>query len=190
MHNPWDRCYYEHFTTYFGKPFDLATYNPGEDLPPLRLLTHDQVYPRYRLYASLGLTAYAQEVKDLAEAILLADGAHDEVPFLFVNSLFFIARQRIPLTTPFAIGGVDRLAPNFAQQFDKSAIFFNVADGFGEGFEVVPCEGEEGHVYQGVFISEAEHDYLKRHGPDAFNEKYRAQGESADLCSLFRPSCV
>jgi hypothetical protein len=190
MFSPWERCYYQHFMSYFGKPFDLATYAPGDDRPPLRLLTHDQAYPGYRLYASLGMTGYADDVKDLAEVILLADAGHDQVPFLFVNALYFITRQHIPLTRPFAVGGIERLAPEFAEQFGKAALFVDAADGFGEQFGEVPCEGELGHVYQGIFISEAEHDYLKRHGADDFRERYRAQGESADLCSLYRPSVV
>ncbi len=190
MSDPWNRCYYNHFTAHFGKPFDHAVYRPGDDSPPLQLVTYDQRYPGYRVYASLGLNAYADRVRDRAEVILLANAGHQDVPFLFVNALYFIARQGIPLTTPFAIGGIDRLAPAFAAQFDKEALYFNHADGFGEGFDAVPCAGEEGHVYQALFVSAAEHDYLKRHGVEAFEEKYRAQTDQADLCSLFRPSSV
>jgi hypothetical protein len=188
----WDRCYYEHFTSYLGKPFDRETYRQDADNPPLHIVTYDQRYaPRYRVYASIGLTAYENEVKDLAEVIVLADAGRKEVPYLLVNALFFITQQRITLASKFAVGGIDRLAPPFAQQFDKTALYFTLvtpADEFGEGFERVVCGEDMGLIYQGTFISEAEHEFLRRHGGDTFEEKFRAQ--DADLCSLLRPSCV
>jgi hypothetical protein len=191
MHTFWDRCYDAHFTRYFGKPFDRETYRRDPDSPPLQVVTYDQPYPRYRVYTSLGLTAYETEVRELAEAMLLADAGGRQVPFLFVNALFFIIQQRIPLASKFAVGGVDRLAPDFASQFNKVALYFQVvtpADEFPEGFEEVDIDGDVGLIYQGLFVSEEEHDFLKRHGGKAFEEKLRAQ--DADLCSLMRPPCV
>jgi hypothetical protein len=191
MYTFWDRCYDAHFTRYFGKPFDRETYHRDPESPPLQVLTYDQRYPRYRVYASLGLTAYEAEVRELAEAMVLADAGGKEVPFLFVNALFFVIQQRIPLSSRFAVGGVDRLAPAFASQTNKVALYFGVvtpADGFPEGFERVELDDDVGLVYQGLFISEEEHDYLRRHGGEAFEEKLRAQ--DTDLCSVLRPSCV
>jgi hypothetical protein len=190
--NTWDRCYYQHFTRYLGKPFDRETYGQSPDSPPLHIITYDQRYaPRYRVYASVGLTAYESEVQDLAEAIVLADAGGKQVPYLFVNALFFVTQQRIALSSRFAVGGIDRLAPPFAAQFDKAALYFALvtpADEFDKGFERVECGGDVGLIYQGTFISEAEHEFLRRHGGDAFEEQFRAQ--EADLCSLYRPSCV
>jgi hypothetical protein len=193
MHNPWDRCYYEHFTSYFGKPFDLATYNPGDDRPPLHIVTYDKGFPAgCRLYASLGLTAYADEVKERAEVILLTDAGHAEAPFLLVNALFFITRQRIRLDSRFAIGGLDRLAPDFAAQFEKVALYFTAAGSTREGFGRVECEGEEGRLYRALFISEAEHDYLKRHGGEALEEQIEAQLAvlNTKFAAASRPSSV
>ncbi len=190
--NAWDRCYCRHFTNYLGKPFDRETYSRDPDSWPLSILTFDQRYaPRYRVYASVGLTAYEGEVQDLAEAIVVADAGAKPVPFLFVNALFFVIQQRIALSSRFAVGGVEKLDPPFAALYDKSALYFAVvtpADEFDKGFERVECEGDVGLIYQGTFISPDEHEYLRRHGADAFEEKFRAQ--DADLCSLWRPSCV
>jgi hypothetical protein len=190
--NAWDRCYYQHFSRYLGKPFDRETFSQGPDSWPLHIFTFDQRYaPRYRVYASIGLTAYEGEVRELAEAIILADAGGKVVPFLFVNALFFITQRRIALSSKFAVGGIDRLAPPFAEQFDKAALYFSPvtpADEFDKGFERVECGEDVGLIYQGTFISEAEHEFLRRHGGDAFEEKFRAQ--DADLCSLLRPSCV
>jgi hypothetical protein len=187
----WAQCYDQHFTHYLGKPFDREVYRRDPDSPPLSIVTHDWAFPGYRVYASLGLTSYESEVKELAEVILLADAGGKQVPYLLVNALFFIIQQRIPLSSRFAVGGVDRLAPAFAEQFDKAALYFALVtpeDKFPPGFERVECGEDVGLIYQATFISEAEHDFLRRSGGEAFEERFRAQ--DADLCSLWRPSCV
>lgn len=187
MRPHWIEAYSRHFRHYFGKPFDGQPYQQDDGGPPVEIVTYDQRYPKYRVFASLGLAHYAPDLKELAEVIVLADAAWKDVPVLLVNALFFAIQQRIPLDSRFAIG-VAGLNPPFAEQFDKSALFFTVADGFGAGFEQVDCGDATGMVYQGIFISPAEHDYLKRYGGQIFEEKFRAQ--DADLCSLRRPSCV
>jgi hypothetical protein len=186
METAWDACYLRHFQSYLGKPYDVQAYRLDADTPPLRVATYDQAYPKYRVYASVGMTAYAAAVRETAEVILLADAGWKDVPFLFVNALFYVAREQIPLASRFAIGGVAALKPDFADRFDKAAIFFTVADGFPEGFEQVACDDQIGLVFQGLFISEAEHDFLRRRGPQELERRLRAQDE--DPCSLFRPS--
>ena len=187
----WELCYDQHFTRYLGKPFDREIFRRDPDSPPLQIGTYDWAYPGYRVYASLGLTSYEADVQELAEVILLADAGGKQVPFLLVNALFFVIQQRIPLSSKFAVGGVARLAPPFAEQFAKAALYFALvtpADKFPPGFESVECGEDLGLIYQATFLSEAEHDFLRRQGADAFEEKFRAQ--DADLCSLRRPSCV
>jgi hypothetical protein len=187
----WDRCYRRHFGTYLGKPFDVQTYRPDADSPPLQVAIFDRRYPGVRVFASVGLTAYASDVKETGEVVVLADHGWKEVPFLFVNALLCITRNRIPLASRFAVGGVANLAPEFADQYDKAALYFALADGFDPGFEKVECDGGVGLVFEAQFISEAEEDFLKRSGAEALEEKLRAQqAVSANPSSLLRPSCV
>jgi hypothetical protein len=125
---------------------------------------------------------------DAGEVILLSDDLSKDVPYVFVNSLFFILDKNIPLGGRFAVAGVDSLRPDFAEHYNKVAIYYGVADGFDEGFGNVEYDGESGQVYQGVFISAAELDFLRRKGPDAFDERFKKQ--DAELCSLKRASSV
>jgi len=185
MNSPWARAYFWHFARSFGKPFDVETYHSATGVP-LRLATYDLRYRNFRVYASIGL---AEEVnEDIGEVILLSDDFGKDVPYLFVNSLFFILDKEIPLGSRFAVAGVDSLRPDFAEQYNKVAIYYNLADGFEEGFGQVECEGEMGGVYQGIFISWAELDFLRRAGPDAFDERFKKQ--DGELCSLRRESSV
>ncbi|MBM4071849.1 MAG: hypothetical protein FJ271_23430 [Planctomycetes bacterium] len=186
----WPDRYLRHFMRFFGKPFDVVSYRDEYD-EHLRLAIFDHAYPGYRVYASLGLSAHAHDLKGIGEAILLADDAPRDVPAIFVNALFFLLARRIDITSRFAIGGVEAVNPAFAEHFDRAAIYFAPAEGFFHGFEAVSGEeniDEEGKVYQGIFISATEQDYLNRRGPAAFEERFDAQEE--DPCSLRRPPCV
>ncbi len=188
MDPTWADLYRHHFVQYFGKPFDVQRFQKDNDSPPLHLAIFDRAYPNYRIFASLGLTNYRDDVQDLGEVILLADGAWDEVPVLFVNSLFYMIERRIALGSRLVIGGIDKLNPGFADYFHKEALYYTVADGFPEGFERLAWDHEVGLVYQAIFISASELDFIKRQGAAAFEERFRAQ--DADLCSLRRPPCV
>lgn len=183
----WPDRYLVHFTRYFGKPFDVQVYR-REDGAPLRLATFDQRFKKYRIYACLGLSEEVATLHDRGEVILLADDLGKDIPLVFVNSLFFVLQRRIKLGSRFALGGLDNLNPDFADEFDKASLYFTLADGFGEGFERVEYQGEVGTVFQALFISWAEHDFLNRKGADEFEKRLREYSE--DLCSLKRPSCV
>lgn len=183
MNMNWPDIYLRHFVRYMGKPFDVQVYRQ-EDGDNLRIATFDQRYPNYKVYASLGLSNHGAELGGIGEVILFDDDKGKDVPLIFVHSLLFIMRKKIALGSRFAIGGVEMVNHDFADYFQKSAIYYMLADDFDEGFDKV----KEGRVYQGIFISWAEQDFLNRNGPDAFEKVYRSQ--DTDLCSLRRPSCV
>jgi hypothetical protein len=187
MHN-WSDFYLQHFTRILHKPFDVEVYRK-DDGTSLRLATFDSL-KNYRTYASLGISDYADQVKDVGEIILLADDKGKDIRELFVNFLFFILERRIPLGSHFVIGGVEKMKPDFAEYFDKQAIYFTLADEFPE----VVRDGHIGMVYQGIFISWAEHDYLNRKGWQEFEDRFHLQrkvDKAAEFpFSLRRPSCV
>src|SRR5262249_21385075 len=171
MNVNWSECYLRHFAHYFGKPSDAETYRPSEASPPLQLAIYDRGYKNHRVFASVGLTHYAADLKTLGEVIVLSDTAWKEVPFLMVNSLFFLIQKRIPLEPGVTVGGVANLNPDLAEYFDKSALFYMDATGFPPGFDTVACGEEEGRVFQGVFVSESEERFIRNKGASAFEEE-------------------
>lgn len=183
----WPDLYLRHYQRYFGKPFDVQTFH-GDDGNSLRLATYDQRFANFNIYASAGLSDHADQLKGVAEIIILDDEKGKDVRNLFVNYLFFILGHNIPLTGPFTIGGLDKLNPDFADYYSKVALYFTLADGFGPGFEKIEAGGETGLVFQAIVISWPEQDYINRNGAAAFEEKFRGQG--GELCALNRPSCV
>ena len=183
----WSDHYLRHFTRHLGKPFDVQLYRQ-DDGSSLKLATFDERFPKYRVYASLGLSDEVEKVKDRGEVILLADDPGKDIPQAFVNCLFFILRRGIPLGSRFALGGLDTINPSFVEDFDKASLYFTLADGFDDDFETLEHDGETGFVFQALFISWAEHDFLNRKGAEEFEKRLREYSE--DPCALKRPSSV
>jgi hypothetical protein len=182
----WAKCYEQHFQHFFGKPYDIQVYRTGAD--SLRLATYDHAYPGFRAYASLGLADLLPEGNDVGEVITVADDTGPDVPLLFANALLYVLQMKIPIGSRFTVGGVEALRPDFAEFFDKSALYFMPAEGFKEGFERVECGADEGKMYQAVFVSDEEAEYIAEKGGAAFEARVKAQ--NADLCRLRRLSCV
>lgn len=182
----WARCAEAHFQNYLGKPYDIQAYRTGDGT--LRLATYDQAYREFRVYASLGLADLLPAGADLGEVITVADDFGPDVPFLFTNALIFLLHHEIPLGSRFTVGGIEALRPNFADFFDKAALYFMPAEGFREGFAELSCGADAGKVYQAVFVSEEEAEYIRDKGGEAFEGRVKAQ--NADVCRLRRLSCV
>jgi hypothetical protein len=182
----WARCYETHFARYFGKPFDIHAYRTEDGM--LRVATYDQPYREFRLHASLGLADLLPEKAEVGEVITIADDPGPDVPFLFANALLFVLQHSIPLGARFTVGGIEALRPDFADLYDKAALYFMPAEGFAEGFTEVKCGADMGTVFQAVFVSDEEADYIARKGGAAFEQRVKAQ--EADLCRLRRLPCV
>lgn len=167
----WTERYRLHFQRLFHKPFDIQVYHDRDGFA-LKLATHDLARPGFRVYGSLGLAdRLAQNDEDeLGEVILFSDVADPQVPRLFVNALFFILHNDIPLGSRFAIGfGADH---PFARQHGKTALYVTQPLSGDEEIH----EGEAiGRVYQAFFITPAEDDFLEKHGADAFEIEFRKQ---------------
>src|SRR4051794_1826185 len=95
----WPKLFWQHFQRHFGKPYDWQDFEQDHLSTPIRLVTYDQAYREYRVFASVGLTEYAEELQQRGEVIVLADAAQTDIPFLLVNALFFMIGQRIPLAS-------------------------------------------------------------------------------------------
>src|SRR3954467_7103343 len=120
----WTDAYRTHFEKHFQKPFDVQVYH-AQDGFALKLAIHDWAAKNYRVYASMGLAdkLVQNDEEDFGEVILFADVPDPEVPHLFINALFFILHQDIPLNTRFAVGGIEAMRPAFARRYDKSALY-------------------------------------------------------------------
>ncbi len=199
----WTDVYQAHFQKYFAKPFDIQVYHDAEGFA-LKLATHDLALRGFGVYASMGLAdvLVRNEEEDFGEVILFTDVRDKEVPRLFVNSLFFILQNAIPLGSRFAIAFGDRNHP-FGKRYGKTALYFThpaIPDSFfaddpygndkiGKAtFDKVRKGESFGRVYQAYFITAEEDQFVDAAGPDAFEEKLFAEPGTA--LSVRRPACI
>lgn len=165
----WTDLYRDHFQMHFGKPFDVQVYH-GPDDTALKLATHDWAMPGFRVIASLGIAdLLAREGEEaVGEVILYCDVPDKETHRLFVNALFFVIQNRIPLTSRFSIGFAN-LERTFSQRHGKSALYFTRAFSPDGEFDRV---GDLARVYQAFFITPKEDEFLDAHGPLEFETRF------------------
>ena len=182
----WADLYREHFQRYFQKPFDVQVFHEAHGGASLKLATYDGAMEGFRVYASMGLAdrlANDEDDVEIAEAILYCDVPDPVAPRLFVNALFFILREGIPVDSRFAIG--------FGGDFTwrgKTALYFTRARGPDEHFDKLRHGETFGRVVQAYFLTPEEDDFLGEHGVDAFEQRL-FEGDEPRL-SVRRPSCV
>jgi hypothetical protein len=186
----WTDIYQKHFQKYFQKPFDVQIYHDSAG-SSLKLATYDLVLQSYRVYASMGLadrlSSNDGEDDNFGEVILFSDLPDKETPLLFVQALFFILQQEIPLDSRFALAFAGA-GGDFSKRYRKVAFYFTHARGPDEQFDKVRRGDTFGRVFQAFFITRAEDEFLEHNGADAFEREFFHQ--EGDRLSVRRRSCV
>jgi hypothetical protein len=175
---PWSDAYERHFLEYFGKPFDIQQFYDNDNFA-LKLATYDWALKGFRVYASLGMaTRLALEGEQaVREVILYSDVPDQEVPRLFVASLFFILQNAIPLTTRFSVV-FPSMYGTFSRRYGKTALYFTrafSADGEFDKVAFLANKDELARVYQAFFITPDEDEFLENEGPVAFEQRFWSQ---------------
>ena len=186
MRPHWIERYRRHFLTHFGQPFDSRPYQQRKR-PPSRSSPTTSIYPKFRVFASLGLVNYALDVKEVAEVIQVTDAGWKEVPLLFVNALFFAVQQRIPLDPRYSPSVWPHWPRRSQSAAEQERPVHHAGGRLRRGLRAGGPRRRHGrstgavHHAGGAGVSGAP----RRPGME---EKLRTQ--DADLCGLRRPSCV
>src|ERR1700686_1543175 len=144
----WTEIYRQHFQRHFGKPFDIQLYHDRDDFA-VKLATHDLAMQGFRVYASIVFAGQlAANAEKFGEVILYADVPDPEVPALFVNALFFILHNDIPLASRFSIGGIEELQPDFFLRYHKAALYFTRPYDPKGKIDNFDCDTRIGRVFQ------------------------------------------
>lgn len=173
----WTDVYQKHFQRYFQKPFDIQVYHDPNGFA-LKLATYDWALKNFRVYASMGLADKLAETSEdsFGEVILFSDVPDPEGPRLFVNALFFILQNDIPLDSRYSIAFSD-MRSAFIRRYKKTALYFTLASGPDEQFNKVRQGETFGRVYQAFFISRAEDEFLEAYGADVFEKDLKAEDD-------------
>ena len=181
-------CFYDHFTRFLGQPAGHTVFRSDTPEPSIQILAYDRVLADCRVFCSLGLTHYAQELMGVCEVFLPADDAWDEIPALLANALDYMTKKPVRLKRGTALGGMANINRQFTERFQKHALYFSLPFGMPDDFAMVDCGTLSGCVYLAAFITQAEYDYLLAHGPEQLERLLEDQ--LLDPYHLQRGSCI
>jgi len=184
----WIDCYNRHLKGYLSSSIARATFQQDSETRALEILMYDRVFSDCRVFCSIGLTHYVQEVQNIAEVILVADDGWEDIPYILANALFYTVQSRMKIGWGMVVGGVEVIAPLFASEFGKTALYFTNPNSFPEEFRHISCQSKIGNLFQSFFISPEERKFFEQHGAYKFEEIL--EEKSIDPFDLKRPSCV
>lgn len=171
----WGACYFDHFTRYFQSPVTREVFSQEPEEHAIQILAYDNVFDGCRLFASLGLSHYAEELGKVAEIIVPVDDAWDAVPSLMANALFYMIQENMRIGWGVAIAGLGRVDSAFTGRFGKEALYLTNVYGLPDGSEEVTCEGRRGSVYLGAFITDAEYRLFLDRGAEGLESAFERQ---------------
>jgi hypothetical protein len=163
----WGACYLDHYAKYFGAPVAREVFSQDPDESTIQILAHDGVFKGCRVFSSLGLSHYADDVGSIAEVIVPVDDGWDAVPRLVANALFHMVKEQMAIGWGVAIGGLRRVDPNFSRRYGKEALYLANVYGLPVGAEKVSCEDRKGSLYLGIFLAESEYRLFLEGGAEA-----------------------
>jgi hypothetical protein len=165
---PFGAIYYDHFEKFLGQAVNRKIFRQSEHQPAIQILEYDHVFDGGRVFCSLGLSHYSQEVDGVYEVYSLADDGWNLVPTVLANSLFACVQQRLPLGRGVCIGGIENVNPSFVHKFDKTAVYFTYPYGLPSDFGKVSHRNAIGLILVGFFISEKEREFFAKNGAEQF----------------------
>jgi hypothetical protein len=188
MTNSDGESYLAHYEQYLGQPVDRQIFEAAGRERSIQVLAFDNVFSGCRVFCSLGLSHYEQQVQGTAEIVVPIDDGWRSVPSVLANALFFAIERQMPLDRGVGIAGIERIQPEFAKTFGKAAIYFTHTIGFPDGFEMISSNGVSGRVLMGVFITLGEYQFFQDRGCDNLESLFQKSG--IDPFNVKRPSVI
>ncbi|MGO8672313.1 MAG: hypothetical protein ACLQVD_13230 [Capsulimonadaceae bacterium] len=210
--------YLDHFARYLGEPDRAALFSVADGLPPIRILSYNNVIAGCRVFASLGLSAYLPEGAS-CEVICPVDTGWDEMPAILADGLFhFVGRAHsaseeanpcgaqclgsfdedesggddVSRATDFHLQrgmAVDGVGRgSLDRQFGKTAIYLTDPFEMPEEFAFVEDRGRQGRVYLVICLSQSEYEYLIANDCEHLEDRLEECG--VDPYDIRRKSCV
>lgn len=188
MESSWGERYFDHYVKFIHDPIEREVFRSAALPQKMQILAFDNVFAGCRVFCSIGLSHFPDAIGHLAELCVVADAGWDAIPQIMADVLFIACQHGLILEPGAAIRGLRGRAPDFCAAFEKPALYLTEpsAMGFPEAFGAVADGSGAGHVFLGIFISEAEYAFWQAEGEEAF-ERLLAEAE-ADPFDLRRPS--
>ena len=189
MSDTWGTCFLDHYERYLGKPSARDVFAMDTQEHSIQVLHFESVFPGCKVYSTMGFSHFAARIQGSHDEVITAvDAGFGSIPRLLALTLYFLAEYEIPLSAGLSKGGLSEIDSAFSQQYGKDAIYFTNPFPLPPAFRVVQCGSDTGLTHLAVFLSQQEHQYLRSHGADRFEQQMEDAG--VDPFSLGRPSIV
>jgi hypothetical protein len=169
--NSWGDCYYDHYARFLGAPAHRSIYRRDPSKPTVQLLEYEKVFSGCRVLCSLGLSHYVDELGTVAEVCAAVNGEFELIPRLLANALFYMIDAKMQIGWGLAIGGIDRIAPQFYLQYRKVAWYLTRPVNLPGDFYKVTCQRDEGRVYMAFLLTDGEFEYFKTNGAEPLEDR-------------------
>jgi suppressor of fused protein SUFU len=183
----WGACFLDHYERHLRAPASRESFRQSEASARIQILGYDGVFAQCRVFASLGLSHYFEEVGEIAEVVLPVDGNWDRSPRLLANALFLLVQKRMKIGWGISVN-LQKIEPDLERFFGKSSLYVTNPTGFPETFGQVSCADAIGRIYMAMFISRTEHEFFVKYGAARFEEVMEAR--DVDPFCIRRPSCI
>ncbi len=182
-------AYFDHYSRFFREPVAREIFRGHQVGSRIQVLAYENVFPECLVFASLGVSHYANTVGQVAEVLVAADDGLDAVPRIIANALFYVIENGLELRRGTCVGGIGKIAPSFALAFGKTAIYFTSVQSLPVEFELVNSgKRPVGTMLMGVMVSAAEEQLLLKSGIDALESRF--ESAEVDPFAVRRPSAV
>jgi hypothetical protein len=181
---------YRNYIDQFGEP--LEGHNEiqrDEASPVVSVMTFNGFSPGARIFATIGLCQFDEELGQSAEFVLTADDALDDAMAGLVQVVSFLVDQGVPIT----IGDtffIPETLGRISSHFGKVALYTTFGRYLLGGGDLIHC-GTDDHVviYQLLLISAPEREFLLQTQDPREFERRLASAEIVPA-SVGRPSAI
>lgn len=173
----------DHYERFLGAYIGADIYHNGRQ--ELQILGFPNAIENSMVFATFGVSKYADMISNQCEMVLAVDEAYDECAELFANAVFYILSNQMAFGKGILIEGAGNIVGDFTEKFQKSALYFT--DVFLLPTDFAAVTGAL-RIYMCFFVSPKEAEFIKKYGSGKF-ENLLEQSE-ADVIALKRASIL
>lgn len=184
----WGEAYFDHYEQYLGRLVERKIFEPFAGDRKIQILAYDGAVPGCRIFASLGLSHYAEQTGRVAEVFAPVDSGWGQVYRVLANALSFLFQRQMPIERGTSISGIAEIDPEFVAQFDKDTVYLTLPYSMPLEVAKVRSSGGTGSLFLAIFLSASEAAYLRFHGCEALEDLL--ESKDVDPYNLGRRSAV
>mgnify|MGYP003248946486 FL=1 len=145
-----------HYQYFLG---DYIASDPYSDnTHQVQLMGFKDVIEDCLLFATFGMSGYAEEIKNCCEVVLATECDYDKCAEIFMNAIFYILENKMNFGKGVLIEGINNIDAEFSKKYNKTALYFTNIYILPEEFAII---NNQCKIYMAFFVSEKEAQYIK-----------------------------